>query len=254
MRRVTAVGAAALTAVLLLAVPSAPAKPPVLTTVKVLKKPGQRGGRIYAAWTLSPGVDFVQIEVATRPTRGANGTFSGRHQVDGDLLDGPRRSWQGDLLVPGTYYFHVGAEDFDSESAQGTEWSETRKVKIAGSPLRGGTYVGKTSQGYEIRITTDSRRTVVRKLETTAVARCAGKSKRYTIRGGGPGIDALSGRFFGSLRDPELSIPGGIGSINGRFVGSWKVTGTIGVVYFGSTPVGVNCYTTKLGFSAGRSG
>ena len=254
MRRVTAVGAAALTAVLLLAVPSAPAKPPALTTVKVLNKPGQRAGRIYAAWTLSPGIDSVQVEVATKPTRNADGTFLFRNQVDGDFFEGPRRSWQSTLLETGTYYFHVGAEDFDTESEQSTEWSATRKVKIMGSPIRGGTYVGKTSQGYEIRIVTDRRRTVVRKLETTAVARCAGRSKQYVIRGGGRSIDAASGEFSASLRDPKISIPGGIGSISGRFVGSSKVTGRISVLYFGPTPVGVNCYTTKLGFSAGRSG
>jgi hypothetical protein len=254
MRTLTAVVALAVAGLLPAAAPTASSARPLITTVKVLKAPGAAGGRIYAAWTLPPGVDFVRTEIATKPNRSADGMFPLQNQVDWDSFDGPRRSWRSEVLLePGTYYFHVGAED-DEAANPLMQWSKTRTVKIPGEPLRGGAYAGKTSQGYEIRIVTDPRRRVVRQLTTTAVARCAGRSRSYRIRGGGPSIDRVSGRFFGTLRDPQIAVPGGIGSIKGRFDRSSRVTGTISVVYFGLAPVGVTCYETKAGFSARRTG
>lgn len=221
-----------------------------MTTVKVLKAPGGAGGRITAAWTLSPGVDLVRAEVATKPGRDSFGMFHLLNQVDWGDFDGPRRSWTSRLLKPGTYYFHVGAEDHEAADPD-PQWSKTRRVKVPGTPVRGGRYVGKTSQGHQIRILTDRLRTLIKELTVTVRVRCSGVTRKTSVSAGDTVAIRSSGTFSGTIRQPGQPSFLPAGSVTGRFDPATKVVGAIRLDY-GGTGGTEQCVNGAVRFSARR--
>jgi hypothetical protein len=96
------------------------------------------GGRWSASWYLPPGVQTKEIELATRPEVGADGSFLTEYVQYKNVL-GPHIAvrvshFSDQKLKPGRYYFHVSGADeacLATGACPQREWSNVLTLVVA---------------------------------------------------------------------------------------------------------------------------
>jgi len=123
--------------------------------------------------------------------------------------------------------------------------SNTRGVRVPGAVLRGGRYLGKTSQGHAFELVANRPLTKVTNVRYAIVLRCGGSSRTISYDLKTVLEVDVGGYFFDSFVYP----PGA--SVGGTFRGS-SVSGTLRHNYFDGN-LKARCDTGRVRFSARRS-
>jgi hypothetical protein len=119
-------------ALALMVVPEAFAKPPTLLSVGHVER------HPTATWSLPPGVEAKVAEVATSPQTASDGYFFSENVVSFDTLEPTQTSWTyGFQEEPGTYYVHIAGIDtpcFLASQCPVREFSQIITLVIPATP------------------------------------------------------------------------------------------------------------------------